>query len=69
MMLCIFILNNLENSLLGFYVRFATIFLGSQCGDEEGYMWFKFKDGPDMTCDQFSVAVVHLGCSNIKESL
>ena len=37
-MLCIFILNNLENSLLGFYVRFATIFLGSQCGDEEGYV-------------------------------
>lgn len=37
-MLGVFILNNLENNLLGFYVRFATISLGSQCEDEEGYM-------------------------------
>lgn len=68
-MLRVVIKNNFENSLLGFYVRFTTVSLGSQYGVEEGYVWFKFKDGPDMTCDEFSVAVVHSGCRDIKEGL
>lgn len=54
---------------LDFFVRFTTTSLGSQYRGEEGNVWFKFEDGPDMTCDQFSVAVVHLGCRDIKESL
>lgn len=68
-MLRVYIINNFEVSLLSFYARLTTISVGSLYRVEERYIRFKFKDEPDMTCDQFSVAVVHLGCRDIKESL
>lgn len=33
-----YIINNFEVRLLGFYVRLITISVGSLCGAEEGYM-------------------------------